>query len=121
MSSESTAEQVVMACLEAINREDFQTARRYVSDDISFVGVLGSRQGADAYFKDMERLRLKYEVKKMFVDGQDVCLLYDLNMSGKIVFGCGWYQVEEGKIQSLRVVFDPRPIIEGASKSRTSS
>jgi len=69
----------------------------------------------------MERLRLKYEVKKMFVDGQDVCLLYDLNMSGKIVFGCGWYQVEEGKIRSLRVVFDPRPIIEAASKSRTSS
>ncbi|HJZ68037.1 MAG TPA: hypothetical protein VKF81_07945 [Blastocatellia bacterium] len=39
MSSERTAEQVVMACLEAINREDFQTARRYVSDDISFVGI----------------------------------------------------------------------------------
>ena len=115
------AEQVVMACVEAINKEDFQTARRYVSDDMSFVGVLGSRQGASAYFNDMERLRLKYEVQKVFVDGQDVCLLYDLNISDKIVFGCGWYQVEEGKIRSLRVVFDPRPIIEGANKSRTSS
>ena len=121
MSLESTAEQVVMACVEAINKEDFQTARRYVSDDISFVGVLGSRQGADACFSDMERLRLKYEVKKIFLDGQDVCLLYDFNMSGKIVFCCGWYQVEEGKVRSLRVVFDPRPILEGASKSRTSS
>jgi hypothetical protein len=41
----------------------------------------------------MERLRLKYDVKKMFVDGQDVCLLYDLNMSGKIslaVAGIRW-------------------------------
>jgi len=117
MSSDGDAKKVVMACVEAINKGDFQTARRYVSDGMSFVGVLGSRQGADAYFKDMERLRLKYDVRKTFVDGQDVCLLYDLNMSGKTLFCCGWYQVEEGRIRSLRVVFDPRPVLEAASKS----
>jgi SnoaL-like domain len=117
MSSEHNAEQVVMACVEAINKGDFKAAREYVSDDLSFIGVLGTRQGADAYFNDMERMQLKYDVKKVFVAGQDVCLLYDLNMSGAIVFCCGWYQVEDGKIGSLRVVFDPRPVLEARSKS----
>jgi limonene-1,2-epoxide hydrolase len=116
MSSENSAERIVMACVNAINKEDFETARQYVSDDMSFVGVLGTRQGADAYFNDMERLRLKYDVKKVFVDEKDVCLLYDLNMGGTIIFCCGWYQVQDGRIRSLRVVFDPRPILEAASK-----
>jgi len=117
MSSENNAERVVMACVEAINKGDFKTARQYVSDDLSFVGVLGSREGAHAYFNDMERLRLKYDVKKVFVAGQDVCIHSDLNMSGTIVFCCSWYQVANGRIRSLRVVFDPRPILEASSKS----
>jgi hypothetical protein len=74
--------------------------------------VLGSRTGAEAYFDDMKRLRLKYDVKKAFVDGPDVCLLFDLTMRGKTLFTCGWYQVQQGKIVSLRVVFDPRPILD---------
>jgi hypothetical protein len=105
-----------MSCVDAINQGDFKAARQYVSDDMSFVGVLGSRRGAYAYFRDMGRLQLKYDVKKVFVDGQDVCLLYDLNMSGTNIFCCGWYQVQDDRIRSLRVVFDPRPILEAAGK-----
>jgi hypothetical protein len=29
-------------------------------------GVMGSRNGADAYFKDMENMRLKYEIQNPF-------------------------------------------------------
>lgn len=54
--------------------------------------------------------------KKSFVEGQDVCLLYDLKMSGKTIFGCGWYQVADDKIKSLTVVFDPRPFLEDKPK-----
>ena len=117
MNGQSDAKQVVMSCVNAINREDFKTARQYASDDMSFVGVLGSRQGAEAYFKDMERMRLKYDVKKVFADANDVCLFYDLAIAGVTIFGCGWYQVADGKIQSLKVIFDPRPILEAQSRS----
>ena len=116
METEKNAKEVVMSCVKALNEENFELAKRYVSDNISFVGVMGSRQGAQAYFDDMERMRLKYDVKKAFVDGRDVCLLYDLTISDVTVFGYAWYQVEGGKIQSLRVVFDPRPILEARSK-----
>lgn len=74
------------------------------------------RQGGDVYIKDMERMRLKYDVKKVFVDGNDGCLFYDLPISVANIFGCAWYQVANGKIQTLRLVFDPRPILEAQEK-----
>jgi hypothetical protein len=121
MAFEGGAKEVVLECIEAINRENFKAARQLVSDDMLFVGVLGSRQGGDVYFKDMERMRLKYSVKKVFVDGQDVCLFYDLKISGADIFGSAWYQVANGKIRSLKVVFDPRPILEAQSKTARSA
>lgn len=109
--SEQNAKELVLAYIGAPNGQDFQTARKYVADDLSFDGVLGSHQGADVYFEDMERMRLKYDVKKIFVDGNDVCVLYDVTLSGASLFTCGWYRVEAGKIRSLKVIFDPRPVL----------
>jgi predicted ester cyclase len=107
----ANAQDMVLACVDALNREDFAEARKHIRDDFSFVGVMGSRNGADAYFRDMEQMKVKYAVKKVFVDGPDVCLLYDVTLSGTSIFGCVWYQVEDEKIRSLRVVFDPRPLL----------
>ena len=55
---------------------------------------------------------LKYDVKKVFVDGNDVCVFYDVTLSGGALFTCGWYRVEDGTIHSLKVVFDPRPALD---------
>lgn len=113
METATDARDVVLTYIEALNREDFRHARDLVDDDIAFDGVLGSRRGSKDYFADMERMRLKYDIKKVFVDGNDVCLFVDVAMGGTSVLTCAWYQVANGKIQSLRVVFDPRPILEG--------
>ena len=114
----TNAKEIVMSCVKALNEEDFKTARKYTTEDFSFVGVLGSRNGAAAYFNDMEKMKLKYDVKKVFVNGDDVCLLYDLTMSGITLFGCGWYHIKGDKINSLKVVFDPRPVLELSEKNK---
>ena len=106
------AKEVVLAFVKSINEEDFKTARVHASDDMTFVGVLGSRDGADAYFRDMENMKLKYDIRKVFEDGDDVCLFYDLDMNGETIFCCGWYHVTNGKIDSLKVLFDPRPVLQ---------
>ena len=110
----TSAKDSVLAFINALNNNDFETARKYTSDDLKFIGVLGSREGAVVYFHDMERMRLKYDIKKAFEDGNDVCLLYDVVISGLHIFGCGWYQLENDKINMIRVVFDPRPVLEQA-------
>lgn len=37
-------------------------------------------------------------------------------MAGVKTLSCGWYQVEDGKVTSLRVLFDPRPVLEASPK-----
>ena len=107
-----TAAQTVKAFIDALNSEDFDTARDLVTDDLKFEGVMGSRDNADAYFEDMKKMKFKYDIKKSFADGNDVCLFYDINMGGKTIFSCGWYHLVSGRIKSFKVIFDPRPLLE---------
>jgi predicted ester cyclase len=103
--------QTVVTFLDALNKEDFQEARNCCTEEITFVGVLGSRDGREAYFKDMEKMKFKYDIRKIFSDGNDVCVLYEIKMGEHLIFSCGWYQLLNGKINSIRVVFDPRPLL----------
>ena len=116
-SAKSSAKEIVMEYLQAlVERRDFQSARSYISDNISYVGPLNSFDRAEPYLKYNEHLNLpKFDIKKVFVDGQDVCLLYELNIGSPPValFVCGWFHVnDDGKISSLRLAFDPRPFVQ---------
>jgi|SRR5919198_3762125 hypothetical protein len=109
---------IVMEYLEAVQRKDFKSARSYVSDNVSYIGPagLGSFNRAEQYFKYLEHLDLpKLEIKKVFTDGShDVCLLYELNYGTPptTTFVSAWFQVYDGKISSIRLVFDPRPFVQ---------
>ncbi len=65
VTAETNAKEIVTSFVESLNNEDFKTAKTYVSDNMTFVGVLGSRNGAEAYFKDMKKMKLKCEIKKV--------------------------------------------------------
>lgn len=106
--------ETVLRFINSLNEEDFTTARNCVTDDLTFNGVMGTRNGADAYFKDMERMKLKYNIRKVFADDSDVCLWYDVIMDDKPILSCGWYQLQDNRIRSFQVVFDPRPLLETA-------
>jgi hypothetical protein len=47
----------------------------------------------------------------MFVDGDDVCMFYDLvtNSPAGTALVAEWHHVSGGKIDRIRVVFDARP------------
>ena len=110
---ERDAGQVVTSFINALNAGDFASAKNYVKETLTFEGVMGSRHGAAAYFKDMEHMKFKYDVRKMFVNGDDVAVFYDIDMGGgKNIFSAGWYHLEDGKIGNFKVLFDPRPLLE---------
>jgi limonene-1,2-epoxide hydrolase len=101
------------AYAEALNRLEIDRARTYLHDDLMYQGPVGETQGADAYLKQVSAIGLHEEVRKIFVDGDDVCVLAELSIAkvpGVRIFGCGWFQVKEGKIVSIRTIFDPRPL-----------
>ena len=119
----SNTKKVVLSYLKALNDQDFKVARSYLKDNMTFQAPIASHNSADAYFKENERLRSEYgikkvlyEVKKVFVDSDDVCVFFDFNIGSVTFFASGLFHVANGKINSIRVVFDPRPIVELSAK-----
>jgi hypothetical protein len=109
------AKEIVMEYLQTlIERRDFKSARSYVKDNVSYVSPLNSFDRAEPYLKYNESLHLpKPDIKKVFTDGDDVCLLYEMTLTTPpTTFPVSfWAHVDDGKISSIRLVFDPRPFI----------
>ena len=108
--------ETVLDFINFLNSEDFDAAREQLSSDMVFKGVMGSRDGAEAYMNDMKKMKFKYEIKKIVADDNDASVLYEIDMSGKKILCSGWYRVHSGKINSFTVLFDPRPLLEGSAK-----
>jgi hypothetical protein len=102
---------VVLSFIQALNEEDFDLARTLLADDMHFKGVMGERDGADVYIADMKKMKLKYDIQKNFVDHDEVCLWYNIQMQNNDILSCGWYKLEAEKIKSFQVIFDPRPLL----------
>ena len=108
--SPGQAEEVVLCLGKALNDGDFETARRFVHDELKCVGPFCSRDGAEAYLQEIKRLHLKFDIKKISADGNDVCALYSVIVPGMScfsvatggLFACGSFQIEAGKVSSLR-------------------
>ncbi len=98
----------------AMGKGDVAAARKYLRDDLSFQGPFDTFHAPEPYLEAVKKLSSivkRVEVKKMFVDGNDVCLLYDMVTSTPVgtAFIAEWLQVKGDKIASIRVLFDPRP------------
>src|SRR5690242_6412012 len=107
----TASEGMVLDFIHAINEERFDDATNLMADDFSFKGVMGTRNGAKAYIDDMRKIKIKYKILKVLADENDVSVLCDYTMQGKTLPGTSWYTVENGKITSLKAIFDPRPVL----------
>jgi len=103
------ARKAVMSYIEAMGDRDYVAARNYLGDYVRVKGPAGEAfRSPDEFLKMMQQQRGKYDIKKVFVDGSDVCLLYDFVTPTVTVFFSSWYQVKDGKITSIQTAFDPR-------------
>ena len=107
----TASEGTVLDFIHAINEERFDDAIGLMADDFSFKGVMGTRNGARAYIDDMRKIKIKYKIMKVLADENDVSVLCDYTIQGKTLPGSSWYTVENGKITSLKAIFDPRPLL----------
>ena len=118
--SGKSAKEIVTEFMQAWEQKDWQTVRRHISDNISVLAPGPFKPNtfhqAEAYMYYLEHSNYPpREIKKVFVDGQDVCLLYEMNLGTPPVplLVCLWAHVnDDGKISSYRVVFDPRPFVQ---------
>ncbi|MCL5067391.1 MAG: nuclear transport factor 2 family protein [Thaumarchaeota archaeon] len=99
---------LVLSYINALDKQDYDSAMNYLNDEIRIRGNSNESFNRPREFIEMLRqFRGKYNVKKVFADGEDVCLIYDLVTPVATVIMCSWYQVKNGKIASIQTVFDP--------------
>jgi ketosteroid isomerase-like protein len=104
-------------CLEAWSSGDFATTRSLLADDVTFTGPMGHTKGVDAYVRGVSKMAetvTGVELKKLIVEGDDVCIMYDVfsDAAGPLPT-VGWYHFgADEKIDSVRAYFDPRPLTE---------
>jgi len=98
-----------MSYIKAMDGRDYTAARNYLGDNVRVKGPAGETfRSPDEFLKMMEQQRGNYDIKKVFADDNDVCVLYDFVTPKVTTFFCSWYQVKDGKIISIQTVFDPR-------------
>ncbi|SRR5713226_1672305 len=98
----------------ALGKGDWAAARQCLHDNLSFQGPIDAFDKADHYMEAIKKLHPiveRIDLKKLFVDGNDVCILYDMVTKTPVgtAFIAEWLQVKGDKIVGIRVVFDARP------------
>jgi len=110
----ASAKEIVERYQAALGQGDFDAARKLMRDDMAFQGPFDTFNQADQYLNALKQLATiieRVDVKKVFADSNDVCVLYDMvtNTPAGTAFIAEWYQVADDKIAALRAVFDARP------------
>ena len=107
----NTAKQVALEYIEACGRKDYDTVSRLLSPSLTFVGPGNALTGAAQYLAVLRRLGpvwKRSDVKKVFVDGDEVCVIYDFvtdTPAGAVPL-VEWLRVEDGRIASVMLFFD---------------
>ena len=109
MENKNNPKEVVLSYIRALDGSQYDKAMEYLEDKVRIRGPAGETFGKPTDFIEMlMKYRGRYDIKKVFAEGDDVCVLYDLVTTGSAVYMCSWYQVKNGKIASIRTVFDPK-------------
>ena len=109
-----SAKHIVLGFYSALEKQDYAGIRRLLHDNLSFRGPIDTFDDAAPYLEALKKLAPiteRIEVKKMFAEETDVCVLYDLvtKTPAGTAFVAEWFQVKGEKIAAIQVVFDARP------------
>jgi hypothetical protein len=102
---------VGLAYIEGCSRKDFDRVAEVLAPDIRFVGPGNTVTGAVQYLAVLRRIGtvwVRSDVRKVFVDGSDVCVIYDLvtDSAAGAVPVVEWLRIDDGRVASVHLFFD---------------
>lgn len=103
--------EIALTYIAACGNKDLTTVARLLAPDVRVVGPNRTIEGADAYLQALRRLGpiwLRSDVKQVFTDGSDVCVLYDFisDSSAGAVPIVESLSIQDGRIASVALLFD---------------
>jgi ketosteroid isomerase-like protein len=102
---------IALAYIEACGRKDLDAVAALLAPELRFVGPGNAVTGAAPYLAVLRRLGavwVRSDVKKVFADGDDVCVIYDFvtdTPAGAVPI-VEWLRIEDGRILSVTLFFD---------------
>ncbi len=100
---------------DAVVKRDLTTARKYLKDDLLFVGLFETYHSADDYITALSGLlsvTVRLDVKKIIAQGNDAAIFFELQTKAPAegtVLVAEWHQFKDGKIAHVESAFDGRP------------
>ena len=108
MKEENNAMETVKSYLSNLDSHNFEAAGEYLGSKIKIVGPAGEGFRNTKEFLEMMKIQQgKYEIKKSFAEGNDVAIFYNFKNEKATAFMASWYTVNDGKIVSIKTIFDP--------------
>ena len=106
-------EAIALAYLDAVSTKRLDALDTLIASDVQFVGpamTMTGRDGLVAAFRRVSAVQVRNDVKRVFSEGNEVCVIYDLVTD---TLGAHptieWLVIEDGRIQSIRLFYDQLP------------
>jgi hypothetical protein len=102
---------IALAYIDACGRKDLDAVAPLLAPDVVFVGPSNTVTGATPYLAVLRRIGpvwVRSDVKKVFADGPDVCVIYDFvtdTPAGAVPI-VEWLRIEAGRITAIKLFFD---------------
>jgi hypothetical protein len=103
--------EMALAYIDACGRKDLDTVASLLAPEVQFVGPSRPIRGAPAYLDALRavgRVWVRSDVMKPYVDGAEVCVIYDIvtDTAAGAVAAMEWLRFEKGKIASITLIYD---------------
>ncbi len=106
-----TSRAVVLAYIQALDAHDYRAARAYLDDSVLIKGPAGEAfRTPEDFVRMMAQFPGRYRIKRVFTDGEEICVLYDFVTEKSSAFFCSWYHVSGKRIRAIQTIFDPRAL-----------
>lgn len=105
------AKTVALAYIDACGRKDWEAVAAALDEHVQFSGPGNAVTGAVPYLAVLQRIApvwVRSDVKSVLSDGPEIAVLYDFvtDTSAGAVPIVEWLGVEQGKIKSVKLLFD---------------
>jgi hypothetical protein len=111
----SSAHEILQKFYDAVIKKDLGAARKYLSDDLVFVGLFETYRGPDPYLASLTQLlsiTLRLTPKTIIGEGNEAAIFFDLETKAPAAartLVAEWHQIRNGKIFHVESAFDGRP------------
>jgi ketosteroid isomerase-like protein len=105
---------LALSYLDAVSKQQYDKVEALLAPDLKFKGPVMTRTSAQDFIGALKRLaaiHLRTDVQRVFVDGDDVCVIYDFvtDTTAGALSTIEWLNFEGGRIRSINLYYDRLP------------